>query len=461
MTSSPIIDVVEHLRRIVLGRDEDAATDSQLLTRFVEERDEVAFAALVRRHGPMVWGVCKRVVGQSADAEDAFQAAFLVLVRKAAAVKPREAVGNWLYGVACNTALKARTASNRVRAREKQVTIMPEPAKGPRDDREELLKVLDRELMALPDKYRLAIVLCELEGRTRKQAAAQLRVPEGTLSSRLSTAHQMLARRLARYGLAVTGGSLAALFGRRAASACVPHSVISSTIRTARLVAVDQGALASVATTKVAALAEGVMKSMLLTKLKIATVALVCLTLLGNGIGKLALPALAEQKSPKNEAKDPADGPPASAKETTQTELQKLHGTWKLVETQTKGMNVLASELPIKQHELVIDRTKIPKDPKAVGPLDPDVGAVVFRFKDGSEDGDIRLDATKKPKEITLQFFLNQWVCIYKLEGDTLTICRDPKDHVRPDEFRTTADSNLVLLVYKRVKPVPAPKKDD
>src|SRR5438552_3030617 len=151
---SPVINVVEHLRKTVLRREEDTLSDGQLLDRFLENRDDVAFAVLVRRHGPMVWRVCRRIVGQPADAEDAFQATFLILVRKAAAVKPREAVGNWLYGVARHTALKARAACTRVRSREKQVASMPESAEESRDDRDELHKLLDQELSDLPDKYR-------------------------------------------------------------------------------------------------------------------------------------------------------------------------------------------------------------------------------------------------------------------------------------------------------------------
>ena len=106
MPSSPVIKVIAHVRKTAVRRDENSLSEGQLLDAYVRTRDEAAFAALVRRHGPMVWGVCQRIVGHAADAEDAFQAAFLILVRKAAAVKPREAVGNWLYGVACHAALK-------------------------------------------------------------------------------------------------------------------------------------------------------------------------------------------------------------------------------------------------------------------------------------------------------------------------------------------------------------------
>src|SRR5436305_4128633 len=127
MPDSPVRKVIEHVRRAVLRRGADARTDGQMLGQFVRDRDETSFEALVRRHGPMVLGVCRRVLRNGHDAEDAFQATFLVLVRKAASVKPREMVGNWLYGVAHQTAVRARFAAAKRRAKERQVTPMPEP----------------------------------------------------------------------------------------------------------------------------------------------------------------------------------------------------------------------------------------------------------------------------------------------------------------------------------------------
>src|SRR5262249_27234943 len=154
----------------------------QLLEGYVRGREEAAFAALVRRHGPMVWGVCRRVLHSHQDAEDAFQATFLVLVRKAASVVPREMVANWLYGVARQTALKARATTARRRAREKQVTAMPEPPLEQQALWDDLQPLLDQELGRLPDKYRAVIVLCDLEGKTRKEAARHFRLPEGTVA---------------------------------------------------------------------------------------------------------------------------------------------------------------------------------------------------------------------------------------------------------------------------------------
>src|SRR5262249_11851402 len=136
--------VIDFLRSAGLRGDGPDLTDGQLLECFVARRDGAAFAALVRRHGPMVWGVCRRVLGDHHDAEDAFQAAFLVLVRKATSVVPREMVGNWLYGVAYQTALKARSMAGRREARERQVTHMPEPEVAEQDLWRDLQPLLDR-----------------------------------------------------------------------------------------------------------------------------------------------------------------------------------------------------------------------------------------------------------------------------------------------------------------------------
>lgn len=271
MATSGMNKVVQHLRRAVLRQDGAGLSDGQLLGWYVERRDETAFAALVRRHGPMVWGVCRRVLQHDQDAEDAFQATFLVLVRKAASVRPREMVANWLYGVARQTSLKARAMAAKRRARERQVTMMPEPEAAQHDLWCELRPLLDQELSRLPDKYRVAIVLCDLEGKTRKEAARQLGLPEGTLSARLARGRVMLAKRLSRHGLAVSGGVLAVVLSQSVASAGAPASVVSNTLKAASLMAAGQAATGGLISAQVVALTEGVMRTMLLTKLKIAT----------------------------------------------------------------------------------------------------------------------------------------------------------------------------------------------
>lgn len=272
MATSQMNEMIQWIRRAVLDGSEADLTDGQLLESFIRNREEAAIAALVRRHGPMVWAVCHRVLRNHHDAEDAFQATFLVLLRKAASIVSREKLANWLYGVAHQTSLNAKETAARRKGRERQVIDMPEPKVAEPDLWLHLQPFLDQDLSRLPDKYRITIVLCDLERKTRKEAARQLMIPEGTLSSRLTTARTMLAKRLARHGLAVAGGSVAALF-HEAASASVPTSVVCSTIKAVTQVAAGK----VIATAKVAALAEGVVKSMLLTKIKTVTALLLML----------------------------------------------------------------------------------------------------------------------------------------------------------------------------------------
>jgi RNA polymerase sigma factor (sigma-70 family) len=292
MATSPMNKAVQRLRRTVFLRDGAVLTDGQLLACFIERRDEAAFAALLRRHGPMVWGVCRRLVHHH-DAEDAFQATFLVLARKAAAVLPRERVANWLYGVAHQTALQARRTAARRRAREKQVAEMPEPAVREQDLCRDLQPLLDQELSRLPDAYREVVVLSDLEGKTRREVARQLGLPEGTVGSRLARARAMLAKRLARHGLAVAGGSLAAVLSQEA-SAGVPALVVSATSKTASLFAAGRG-LAGVTSPTVPALTEGVLKAMLLTKLRAAIAVVLVLGVLATGITLVACRTAAGQ----------------------------------------------------------------------------------------------------------------------------------------------------------------------
>jgi RNA polymerase sigma factor (sigma-70 family) len=252
-------------------------TDAQLLSRFIAARDESSFAALVRRHGPMVLGVCRRLLHDFHHAEDAFQATFLVLARKAASVAKREAVVSWLYGVAYRTALEAREVHARRRARERPMNDVPPPAVAP-PEAQDWRPLLDRELNRLPEKYRAAIVLCDLEGRTRKEAARLLRVAEGTLSSRLATGRNLLAKRLAGCGLALSGGALAVAMGQGVASAQVPAPLVNSTAQAAALVAAGQ--VAGVSTSAVV-LMRGVMKAMLMKKMRLVVGAVVVLAAFG------------------------------------------------------------------------------------------------------------------------------------------------------------------------------------
>jgi RNA polymerase sigma factor (sigma-70 family) len=280
MLTSPLQGVIHYARRAALVSDEAGLTDGQLLSCFIERQDEGAFEALVRRHGPMVLGVCRRVLHGHHDVEDAFQATFLVLVRKAASIVPREMVANWLYGVAHTTAIRARGLSARRRVREKQVIVMPEPEAVRQELWDDLQGVLDLELSRLPDKYRVAIVLCDLQEKSHKEAARQLGWPIGTLSGRLARARKMLAVRLARHGLAVSGSALVGVLSGNAASASLPGSLVSSTVKAASVLAAGQAAIAGSISAQVAALTEGVVMTMNLNKIKTVTMVLLFAALL-------------------------------------------------------------------------------------------------------------------------------------------------------------------------------------
>jgi RNA polymerase sigma factor (sigma-70 family) len=270
--------LLQRLRRASLPRDGGGMTDGKLLESYLDRRDEAAFEALVRRHGPMVLGVCRRLLRSHHDAEDAFQATFLVLVRRAASVVPREKVGNWLYGVAYRTALEARTRAARRRAREGEVGAMSD-RQFPRDDAwAELRALLDKELSQLPENYRAAVVLCELEGKTVREAAGQLGLPQGTLASQLSRGRALLAKRLSRRGLAPGAGALAAALPVVAAPVSVPAPLMISTLEAA--------AVAGLVSPWAAELTERVVRVMLLNELK--TVMAVLLLVVALAAGALA-----------------------------------------------------------------------------------------------------------------------------------------------------------------------------
>jgi RNA polymerase sigma factor (sigma-70 family) len=312
MLTSPINSVIEHLRTAVL-LDSSGLGDGELLRRFIEHRDEVAFAALVKRHGPMVWGVCRRLLNYH-DAEDAFQATFLVLVRKAASIVPREMVGNWLYGVAHQAALQASRTAARRRAREVQVTVMSDPAAVQPDPWPDVQRLLDQELSRLPDIYRAVIVLCDLVGRTRKEVARQLGVPEGTVAGRLTRARAMLAKRLTQRGVTVSGGVLAAVLAQNGASAGVPDSVVSCTISAAGFIAGGQAAATGQVSAKAAVLTEGVLRAMMMSKLKAVIAVVLVLGFIVTGVAILAsrsASALCGQPA----AEAPAKAPPDEEKE--------------------------------------------------------------------------------------------------------------------------------------------------
>jgi RNA polymerase sigma factor (sigma-70 family) len=287
MASGSMNRMVQHLRRVVLVHGYNASSDAELLSSFIERQDEAAFAALVRRHGPMVLGVCRRVLHNHHDAEDAFQAAFLVLARKAGSVRPRDMLSNWLYGVAYRTSLKANATNVKRRAKELPLADMSNLAGPELSPWREFRPMIDEELSRLPSKYRVAVILCDLEGKTQKETAVHLGWPQGTVSARLARGRAMLGRRLVKRGVGFAAGSLAAGFPQGAALGTVPPALLESTLRAASLFTSGKAVAAGEISANVLTLTKGVLKTMMLSKIKSVLALVMLVGVLGAGTGAL------------------------------------------------------------------------------------------------------------------------------------------------------------------------------
>jgi RNA polymerase sigma factor (sigma-70 family) len=364
MTAANLNRVVRHLRSILETQEVAGLRDGELLQCYVQKRDEAAFATLVRRHGPMVMGVCRRVLHNLHDAEDAFQATFLVLVRKASSLLSPNTVGNWLYGVAYRTAREAKRTAMRRREKEAAMVHRNQIAD---DIWADLRPVLDQELDQLPDKYRAVVVLCDLEGRTRKETARHLGWPEGTVAGRLARGRVLLAKRLTRRGVALSGGALLALLSENA-SACVRASVVSSTIKAASLFAAGQAATADVISARVAILTEGVLKTMLWTKLKTAITILLVAGIVGVGSsGLFYRTQAAEPANPQREERTSEESPPTLASLAKQ--LQRLQQSVDSLREEVKELRANFGRGPDRERLAVPRAPALPDRPGARPPV--------------------------------------------------------------------------------------------
>jgi RNA polymerase sigma factor (sigma-70 family) len=281
-------------------------SDGQLLDQFVTRRGEAAedaFTVLVQRHGPMVLGTCKRILNNAHEAEDAFQATFLVLARKAATIARRETLAAWLYGVALRTAKDARSRSLRRKAREARVSERESIDSQDGEPPGELRTVIDEELAKLPEHFRAAVLLCELEGLSREEAAARLKIPEGTLSSRLARAKGLLRDRLARRGLGVSTVALTSALAEEARAAVVPLALAELTVRAATSVAAGS-CVAGMVSASVSSLTEEVLKAMLFAKLKGLALGLLAIGL--TAYGAFATGAIAVAQVPPPASSEPS-----------------------------------------------------------------------------------------------------------------------------------------------------------
>ena len=283
MANSSLTCVLQHMQKLIGVRRDVDLTDGELLERFVGRQDEAAFEVLVRRHGPLVQRVCRRVLGDAHAAEDAFQAAFLVLARKAGSIRNRSSVGGWLYETAYHLAVRAKSSAARRAWHERQAPDMSLAQAVGADDGDEIHTLLDEELRRLPEKYRTPLVLCYLEGKTNTQAARELGCPAGTMSSLLTRGREMLRDRLAGRGVALSLGALTSLLSADAVSAGVSNALVQNTVQAAVLFAAGRTTVAGIASSQAVFLAEGMLNTMISAKLKFVAGLLVAVGLVGTG----------------------------------------------------------------------------------------------------------------------------------------------------------------------------------
>lgn len=303
--------VLRYLRGIIRRQGGGGVSDGQLLERFVKERDETAFEVLVWRHGPMVLALGQRLLHNAHDAEDVLQATFLTLVRKASSIGDGESLSSWLYKVAYRIALRSQARAAKMKTEGRLLEEVPAPETADDSTWRELRSLLDAAIQRLPEKYRTAIILCDLQGKTHREAAEQLGCAVGTISTRVTRAREMLRKRLSHRGMALSLGVLSAALAQRIASA-MPAVLTAATVRAAASF-VSEGSTTGIVSANVVELIEGANQAMFMTRFKMAALLLLALGGVAVGVGVTArreAPAPATEPPPVEAAKSKTEKTP-------------------------------------------------------------------------------------------------------------------------------------------------------
>jgi RNA polymerase sigma factor (sigma-70 family) len=383
-------------------------TDQALLERFLNNRDEDAFAELVGRHGPMVRATCLRHLGDTPEVDDAFQAVFLVLVRKARHIANRNLLGPWLYTVAARAAHRVLAVKRRTQTRERSVNPMPEPMVSGRAEPNDWLPLLDHALQSLPDKFRAPLILCDLEGQSREEAAQNLAVPQGTLSSRLARGRDLLRIRLLRRSVAVSVTGVAGALATQASAAVSPALVLSTT----------QAAVTGHAAASVAIVTQGVLHAMFISKFKLFAGIFAALALTATGT-MLAWPTLSAQGQ--------------AAKGKSDQEL--LQGAWRVASFKMGNKEGIEEADNLKMGRFVFKGDKL----NVKGMCD-------YKLNPAQSPKEIDVTPREGPENEKDQTFFG----IYEFKGEELRIFFSGPGQARPANFGD--DPTCALFVLKRAK---------
>jgi RNA polymerase sigma factor (sigma-70 family) len=430
-------------------------TDRELLARFAADREEAAFAILVERHGPMVLDVCRRVLHDAHEAEDACQATFLVLARKSGSLRKPELLANWLYGVAYRSARKAQRQRVRYCAHAMRGASMQATDATADLIWKDLRPVLDEELDRLPAKFRAPVVLCYLEGLKAEEAARRLGCPRGTILSRLARARQRLSSRLAKRGLALSTGFLGLLLtGKATASEPLPSAFVKSTVKAASLFAAPKTASSGRDGGRANNLAQGVLMAMFLAKLKFGAVCLLVtgVVLIGTAtavrISMAAGPSDPIALAPSGLAPIALD---PGQDQASKDDLERLQGAWREIGFENADGKARLED--IKGFRWIIKGDSFTMVADQFGPLQDQQGnAMQFLLS---------LNAAVRPKRIEFSAGGQMWLIgIYELNGDSFKICTAPGGGPWPMGF--SAKGDRIIWEFKREpadKQPPAPQK--
>jgi RNA polymerase sigma factor (sigma-70 family) len=359
--------VFQYLRTLLSARGTDPSSDEQLLQRFVDQRDEAAFTALLQRHGPVVLGVCRRLLADPHDVEDAFQATFLVLARRAGAVARRERVGSWLFGVAYRIAARLRGQVVRRRVRQRQLSDSPAREEQPEIVGREARGILDEEVQRLPEKYRTPFILCHLRGLTQEEAAHELGCPKGTVASRVMRACQRLRARLSRRDLTIPPTLFGTLLGAEVAEAALPGALAGATVTAACAFASGRHEATGAASARVLMLCRKNLEELMLARIKHVVAAVLTVVVAGTGA------VLAYQARPPVPP-EAAKGPEKNAPEAKAAEP--LPAAWKEQAT-----------LPVNQHTRSVWTLAFSPDGKTLATAGSDGRVMLWDPATGKEQG--------------------------------------------------------------------------